>query len=334
MLVYSKPYYRNLILDNRIIDYTLDQEIRLKKKLDLELKVLVLKFLILSSGVYFLGCRYHEGMILFPFLPEWLSWIKISTFSIFLALAFLISHLVLQKEFYRLKMDEKIADVDIMIGLVGGIIGSKIFFAIEIYSQLDSFSEAMSALFSRGGLTWYGGFILVVSLLYLMARHYKIAPGKIFDINIPPLAIGYAVGRLACVASGDGCYGIKCPYNLPAPFAMSFPNGANPWSNIVSMYGDENVVVYNTPLFESLFSFLLFIFFWKVRKKDWPNGVKSAIFTIAHAVFRYFIEFIRLNPKDVFGMSQAQFVSICLFILGLAYLAYKKTAIVESLKKA
>ena len=295
--------------------------------------MLALKFVILSSGIYFLGCRYHEGMILFPFLPEWLSWIKISAFSIFLALAFLSSHLVLQKEFYRLKMDEKIADITIMIAVIGGIIGAKIFFVIEIYSQLDSFSEAMSALFSRGGLTWYGGLILVVFLLYLMSRHYKIPAGQFLNIATPALAIGYAVGRLACIASGDGCYGIKCPYNWPAPFAMSFPNGANPWRDIVNMYGDENVVVYNTPLFESMFSLLLFIFFWKIRKKDWPGGVKLIIFVIMHSIFRYFIEFIRLNPTDVFGMTQAQFVSICLIIGSSIYLAYKKTAIIGSLRK-
>ena len=293
-----------------------------------------LKLIALSSGVYFLGCRYHEGMILFPFLPDSLSWIKISPFSIFLALAFLSSHLALQKEYYRLKMDEKISDIQIMIAIIGGIVGSKIFFVIEIYSQLDSFSAAMDALFSRGGLTWYGGFMLVVFLFIFMARHYKMKISRLYDISTPALAIGYTFGRLGCVASGDGCYGVKCPYDWPAPFAMSFPNGANPWSNIINMYGDQNVVVYNTPLFESMFSFVLFIFFWKNREKDWPNGVRFTMFLIMHSIFRYFIEFIRLNPMDVFGMTQAQFISICLTIGGLIFLTTQRNAIVESLKKA
>ena len=289
--------------------------------------------MILSSGVYFLGCRYHEGMILFPFLPEWLSWIKISAFSIFLAMAFLSAHFILQKEFHRLKMSEKIADLEIMIAIIGGIIGAKIFFVLEIYSELDSFSEAMGALFSRGGLTWYGGLLLVIFLLYLLARHYKIAVGRLYDITTPALALGYAVGRLACIASGDGCYGVKCPYDWPPPFAMSFPNGANPWNEIVGLYGDESVIVYNTPLFEALFSFLLFIFFWKVRKKEWPNGTKLIVFMILHSIFRFFIEFIRRNPSDVFGITQAQFVSVCLIVSGMIYLLYKKNAIIRSLRK-
>ena len=153
------------------------------------------------------------------------------------------------------------------------------------------------------------------------------------DTLIPLVSISYAVGRLGCILSGDGCYGIKCPYNWPAPFAMAFPYGANPWQSVVSQYGDPNVIVYNTPLFEALFSLAIFIYLWNIRKNQWFPGLKTVFFLVLHGIFRFFIEFIRRNPEDVFGMTQGQFVSIVIILISLAYCIYNRNGIIQFYKQ-
>ena len=102
---------------------------------------------------------------------------------------------------------------------------------------------------------------------------------------------------------------------------MSFPNGAASWTEWLMTHGNGNpaATAINTPFFESMFSFLCFIFLWSVRKRDWPLGSKFFLYLFLHALFRFSIEFIRLNPRDVFGVSQAQFISIILMLISVAY---------------
>ena len=271
----------------------------------------------------FLGFQYDYGFIRFLFLPDSLSWVKISSYGIFLALSFLIANYILQKEFHRLNLDEKIADNIIIISIIGGVVGAKIFFIIETYADWSGFSDFFDRLFSGAGLTWYGGLLLVLLSLYVYSKFIKMPILKIFDIATPSLALGYGVGRLGCFASGDGCYGVKCPYNWPAPFAMSFPHGASPWKDIIDTYGDVNVIVYNTPFFDFLFAIVVFTFLWNIRKKQLPIGVMFSIYIFFHSIFRFFIEFIRLNPRNVFGISQAQFISLILFSFSIIFITIK-----------
>ncbi len=282
----------------------------------------------------FLGCEYDQGFLKFPFFPDSLQWVKVSTFGILMAGSFLAANFFAQKEFFRLKLDPTMADTIVILAIVGGVSGSKLFFLFESWNEWSGWSEMWARLFSGGGLTWYGGLLLVMLLIYFYStKVMKISFLYLSDILVPALAIGYAVGRLGCVASGDGCYGIQCPYSWPAPFAMAFPHGANPWHTIVNQYGDSNVIVYNTPLFESIFSLCLFLFFWAKKKVEWISGSKLFCFLAAHSIFRFFIEFIRRNPKDIFGITQAQLISLFIFISFLIYIFYKRNEIMHLMKK-
>jgi prolipoprotein diacylglyceryltransferase len=68
-----------------------------------------------------------------------------------------------------------------------------------------------------------------------------------------------------------------------------------------------------------------------VRKKQWPLGSKFFLYLFLHALFRFSIEFIRLNPRDVFGVSQAQFISLVLMALSAGYviIAFTRRSLVQ-----
>jgi phosphatidylglycerol:prolipoprotein diacylglycerol transferase len=287
---------------------------------------------LLFTMLFLSSCHYDRGFLVIDFLPQSLFFSKISTYGIMLALGFITANFLLQKEFDRLKMEPKLADNLIIIIAAGGIIGAKIFFVWESSNDWHGWIGFKNALFSGGGLTWYGGFLTALLFSFIYLRRKKIPFLRITDIGVPMMAMGYVFGRMGCIVSGDGCYGIACPYDLPAPFAMAFPHGAAPWEEIIRMYNDENVIVYNTPFFEALFSLMLFSYFWAIRKKEWPLGVKFATFVMFHSIFRFLVEFIRLNPRDVFGVTQAQFLSIVLVIGSISYYIYKRKEITKSLK--
>lgn len=46
------------------------------------------------------------------------------------------------------------------------------------------------------------------------------------------------------------------------------------------------------------------------------------IYLMLSSVFRFLVEFMRLNPRILFGLSEAQLISIPLFFAGLLVMLY------------
>lgn len=273
------------------------------------------------------GCSYERGFLISDFLPESFYFNKISTYGIMMACGFLTANFLVQKEFYRLKLPLKLGDNLIIGAAIGGISGAKIFFVLETYNSWYGFDGFIRHLFSGAGLTWYGGMIVACLVCFIILRRGGYSFLRMADITTPMMAMGYVFGRLGCLVSGDGCYGIACNIDLPAPFCMAFPNGAADWSH------GPGVTVYNTPFFEGFVSLLLFTYFYLIRQKEWPLGVKFFIFVFIHSLFRFLVEFIRLNPTDVFGVTQAQFISIVMMLSCFGYFYYRRGEIVEYWRK-
>ncbi len=60
-----------------------------------------------------------------------------------------------------------------------------------------------------------------------------------------------------------------------------------------------------------------FLFLWRLRKKDYPDGKLFMIYLMLASLFRFVIEFLRLNPRFLFGLSEAQLIGIVLCCVGL-----------------
>lgn len=277
-----------------------------------------LKPLIYLTPLILAACSYREGML----KSTLVNWAQVSPYGITMALAFYTSFLLIEREFPRVGLKVQMGDYILLAGVIGGIIGSKVAYVFEIRNSPEFMMGSLwSHLFSGAGLTWYGGFIVAATaiIVILWKNNVNILFGM--DLLAPMLALGYVFGRSGCIFSGDGCYGGLCTWNLPAPLCMTFPNGAASWTDWLAKYSGGNPLAsaINTPFFECVFSFLCFVFLWSVRKRLWPLGSKFFLYLFFHALFRFSIEFIRLNPRDVFGVSQAQFISLILMAISLGY---------------
>jgi len=80
--------------------------------------------------------------------------------------------------------------------------------------------------------------------------------------------------------------------------------------------------VFPTPLFESFFSFLVCAFLLNLRKRDLPKGTMIFTYMLLNAVARFAVEFIRVNPKVAFSLTQAQIIAIVIFVCGIAGIVY------------
>jgi phosphatidylglycerol:prolipoprotein diacylglycerol transferase len=251
-----------------------------------------------------------------PFLH--LGPLSIPTFGLMVATGLLAASYVLQADFDRrrdrflkqgyLKESKEPSHHDegfLIIGIAGicGLVGAR------LYHVLESPRELMAdpaLLVSRFGFAWFGGFLGGFVALLFLAKHYGIPTLEFMDLCSPAACVGYAIGRIGCLLSGDGDYGV--PTKLP--WGMSFPNG------VVA----TTERVHPTPIYEFLIWMLIAVLLWRMGKKALSGEAPGKIFCaylILTGVARFLIEFIRINPRSFFGMSNAQTASLVSAILGI-----------------
>lgn len=256
--------------------------------------------------------------------------LTVYSYGLMLGIAFITAGFLLTKELKRKKLDPNLSGTITLLAVVCGIVGAKLFHLIENWEYL--LRKPVDMIFSAGGLTFYGGFILATVVIIIYLKKKKVPVFKITDAAAPGLMIGYGIARIGCHLSGDGDYGI--PTNLP--WAMSYEKGTfppsvafNDFPEIVEKYGvngvvPDNILVHPAPLYELIAAAFLFFILWKLRKKFTTDGKLFMTYLIFSGSERLLVEFIRINPRILFGFSEAQIISIVLMIIGFAGLAYLK----------
>jgi phosphatidylglycerol---prolipoprotein diacylglyceryl transferase len=243
-------------------------------------------------------------------------------YGLMLALGFIIGSYLLVSEFKRRKLDPNIANNVTLIALIAGVAGSKLLYIIENWSSfvLDPIGTA----FNPGGLTYYGGFILASYSVYLYGKKKGIKFLTIADAISPGLILGYGIGRIGCHLAGDGDYGF--PTTLP--WGTDYSNGTYPPSaafkdfpGITSQFPGgivpDNILCHPTPVYEFILCALICWFLWSIRKKTTAiTGKLFMIFLFLAGVERFIIEFLRPNPRFIFGLSEAQIISLVIIVVG------------------
>jgi phosphatidylglycerol---prolipoprotein diacylglyceryl transferase len=286
--------------------------------------------------------------------------IKLYSFGLMMALAFMAANYFFVQELKRRKLDESIAWAITIRALVGGVAGSKLFSILENWS--DFARDPIGQIFSPAGLTFYGGFLVAMLLIGLYLRKKKINFYLFGDMILPTVLLAYGIGRIGCHLAGDGDYGL--PSRLP--WAVAYPNGTakvtavlpeyfenNPAERAAWGYDslrtivtgvdplgqkitrlDETVTVHPAPVYEALFCILVFAFLWSRRAKWQPYLGKMFYATLlAMGIERLSIEFIRLNPLYA-GLSQAQWISILFIVVALVMLVMKPRGMTPEPKRA
>ncbi len=230
----------------------------------------------------------------------------ISSFGVMVAIAFLAAYWVSSLEFKRKELDEKLLSNLFIASMVGGIVGAKILFLIENVSLSEIARNPVEYIFSRGGLTFYGGFFLAAFLIWVICRLNNINTWKILDAIAPSIAIGHAIGRIGCLMVGDD-YGV--PTNLP--WGMAFPEGLPPTTE----------KVHPTQIYETILLTIIFVILWRVRKKEKQDGWLFSLFLILAGTERFLIEFIRATtPSPIPGLSLAQLMALGVIVVGVVKL--------------
>ena len=244
-------------------------------------------------------------------IPELLTLgpLPVHSFGLMIALAIFAGIACLTRSFVRQGLPADLAERYVLVAGVGGLIGARIWYVVTHLDSLEG--SVVDALLSTAGFTFYGGFIFSSMLLAIMAIRDRLPFRQFMDTLGPALCIGYAIGRLGCQLSGDGDYG-KVTSSV---FGMSYQSGVVPTP--------PGVLVYPTPLFESVISFVAFFILLQGEKAKKPlaPGRLFAVYLILLALERFFIEFLRIEPRVLAGFTEAQVIAVVLLVAGLLLFA-------------
>lgn len=214
--------------------------------------------------------------------------------------------------------------IDLVVAaVVGGVIGSRIYYVLAY--NFDYYLQNPWQIFNirEGGLVFFGGLIggalAVIGLIY-----YKKWPiWEIADLAGLFVPLGYFFGRIGCFLNGC-CYGVATNCFL----GVAFP----------SLDGQK---YHPTMLYSAILGLGLFFFALWYRKKRRFAGESFLYYLIFYSIGRFFIEFLRENPKVFNILTVAQVTGIVTIIVSLIlypYLrrknAYKEKDDVKEMKSA
>lgn len=205
--------------------------------------------------------------------------------------------------------------------LVAGIVGARLFHILE---HSDSFMAApWDMIFSRSGLSIFGGLILGTAAGVLYVRRWNLPARPLCDAIAPAMMLGYVIGRIGCQISGDGDWGRAAdmalkPDWLPSwMWAQTYDN--NIFGELIAAPG-----VYPTPMYETAMGLACFGVLWALRRHPFQAGWLFSLYLLMAGAERLLIEQIRVNPVLHIGAidaTQAEMIAAALIACGLAGLA-------------
>lgn len=163
---------------------------------------------------------------------------------------------------------------------------------------------------NEGGMAIYGGLVggVVAGVVYARWRHLRI--GKLADAAAPGLILGQAIGRIGCFMNGDH-QGVAA--SLPWATMYTNPNTVVP---------DFGVPRHPTQVYEGLYDLAVFGLLWWLRKRVAVDGVLFWTYASLYSFGRFWISFLRLDADFLFGLKEAQVISLLTFMVGVPLVLY------------
>jgi phosphatidylglycerol:prolipoprotein diacylglycerol transferase len=238
--------------------------------------------------------------------------ITIYSFGVMLALAFLAAGNVVERELERKGLNPELGSTFVLWAAVGGLVGSRL---LSFINDWDAFlRDPFAFIFTGAGFVFYGGLLGgFVTVSWFIYRH-GLPWLTVTDCIAPALAVGQSIGRIGCQLAGDGDWGT--PSTLP--WAMAYPNAIIGWDAWVRASGlPADVRVHPAPIYETLGYGAVFFLLWSLRRRPHPPGMMLWCYFVLSGIVRLAVEFVRINPQVAFGLSEAQWISIALIVIGL-----------------
>ena len=259
----------------------------------------------------------------FDLLGRHIGPLTLHTYGVLLALAFLAGLWIAGRQARKAGLDAgRVTDLAIYV-LIAGLIGAKVLLVVVEWPSYSLHPREILSVFQSGGV-FYGGLLAAFPVAWWYVRRHNLDGWKTADALAPGVAVGQAVGRLACFSAGC-CHGGA----THVPWAVTFHD----------LYAARtvgtplDVPLHPTQIYESIATALIFAaLLWLTPRKRFDGQVVTA-YVVLYSVTRFGIEFFRGDSSRgfVFGglLSTSQLISIILVLAAGAlwpYLAKRRAA--------
>lgn len=154
--------------------------------------------------------------------------------------------------------------------------------------------------FWHGGFSIMGGFVGSIIAFLLMKLDWQ----TYVDPLIYGLPLGIGCGRIGCFLIHDH----------PGTLTDFF----------LGVRQSDGVIRHDHGLYLSINGFILALIFFYLSKRKWHKGFYAQVFLVWYGIVRFFLDFYRLIDVKYWGLTPAQYISILMFISGVAWWYYSK----------
>lgn len=200
---------------------------------------------------------------------------------------------------------EDIYDAAVWV-VLAGLIGARLFHVADHWPDRFAANPIEALYVWEGGLAIWGGVAggLVALAVLARRRHWRLR--RLLDAAAPGLVLGQAIGRLACIITGDS---VGKPTDGPFGLAYTSPDAAVP---------QLGVFYTPMPVYEILMNLAILGVLWRLRRmKSLPDGVVFFIYLVLYSAIRFGITFWSSYRITAFGLNQSQIVSLVGLAAGL-----------------
>lgn len=243
--------------------------------------------------------------------------LSVSSFGVFLALAFITAAFTSWKLARIYDLDEgKILDL-VILTFFGGILGSRVYFVLTHWGLFGDLGKAV--LINRyPGLSFWGGFLGGSLAFWFLTRKLKLNFWQLADLAAVGLVLGISLGDLGCLLGG-------CAYGQTSNLPISAP--------VVGLIGRRLPI----SLIESFILLFALAYIWEQEVKFHFAGKVAAVSLIILGVVKFVTEYYRGDSFPVLPnlplFSFGHLFSLILIVLGIViYYRRSKRQFVSDLR--
>ncbi|MBI3160081.1 MAG: prolipoprotein diacylglyceryl transferase [Chloroflexi bacterium] len=194
--------------------------------------------------------------------------------------------------------------------VIGGLIGARLFHVLDHWPHEYAANPIRALYIWEGGLAIWGGLFGGLLAGALIARQRAWRFPRLLDAAAPGLVLAQAIGRIACIITGDA---MGKPTNGPFGFAYTSSNAMVP-----------QLGVYYTPMpfYELVVNLGIFAVLWEMRKRNWSDGRLFLVYLTLYSLERFFLAFTSSYRVIAFGLTQSQIMAIIGFAVGSVLLTF------------
>lgn len=255
---------------------------------------------------------------------------SIAWYGVIIACGLLLAVLYGYKHFRKFGVDEDKAFNAIFAGIVGGIVGARLYYVIFSWSDYgfdtSSFKAFMSSLYDivatwNGGMAIYGGLIGALVCGTITAKICKVKLPPLLDLVGLGFLIGQGIGRWGNFVNVEA-FGsnTNLPWGMTGDIVVNYLTAHRGEFLAAGIKVDPSVPVHPCFLYESLWclaGFLLLHFYAKKWRRF--DGEIFLMYLAWYGLGRSWIEGLRTDSLMIGPFRVSQLLAVLLFVSSLVF---------------